>query len=191
MSEVERLLRVEAARLERLFTQAAQRVQLPWSFAVTRGQLLVEAMARAADLTIVGASRRSRAMSPRTGAARGKAGRTVAALFDQGSLGSAARTGDCGPARQERRRGARRFLVRPGDPAAQMAAAAQARAWLAAEHISASVLTLVGGAQTLAGEGLCLRQARLLVDPVPEHTAPARMLEALAAGLPRLLVIVR
>ena len=53
LADVERAFRVEAARLQRILERRAQQARVECSFDVTRGQLLAEAIAREADLTVL------------------------------------------------------------------------------------------------------------------------------------------
>ena len=186
-AEIEHVLRVEAARLERLFAQAAQRAQLPWSFAIARGQLLGEAFARAADLTVVGAIARASA-SPALGAAGHKPARRVAALLQPGAPAWRMLTAAAQLARATEAE--LLVLIAPGDPASQARAGARARSWLAGERLPARIVMLASGARTMVDE-LRSRRADTLVYPAPRDTASAATLRAVVAELPCLLVVVR
>jgi len=187
VAELEHALRVEAARLERLFVQAAQRAQLPWSFAVTRGQLLAEAVARAADFTVVGAIGSSVAASRLASVVRRKAGRRVAALFD---AGPAALRALATAARLAKAADSELVVLVAADVRQSATAGTQVRSWLTAEHVPGSIVMLAAEPRALAGE-LRLRHADVLVHPLPELIALAPALGTLVAELQCLLVIVR
>jgi nucleotide-binding universal stress UspA family protein len=52
-AEVERAMRMDAARAQRSIAGAAQRLQLQWSFRVTRGQMIAQVLAEAAQVDMV------------------------------------------------------------------------------------------------------------------------------------------
>jgi nucleotide-binding universal stress UspA family protein len=52
-AEVERRMRMEAARAQRSIAGAAQRLQLQWSFRVTRGQMIAQVLAEAGQVDMV------------------------------------------------------------------------------------------------------------------------------------------
>ena len=183
-AEIEYVLRVEAGRLERVFAQAAQRAQLPWSFAITRGQLLREASARAADFTVVAPTARA---SPALAMASPKPRRRVAALLDADAV--AWRTLAAAAQLAKATAAELRVLIAPAGPANQEMLS-RARSVLADQRLPASIVTLASGANALTTE-LRSRGVDALVHPAPQDNASARTLAALLAELPCLLVIVR
>ncbi|HEX8012346.1 MAG TPA: universal stress protein [Casimicrobiaceae bacterium] len=185
--DIERALRVEAARLERLLGQAAERVRVPWTFATTRGRLVTEALARLADLTVLGSVGRA-GETPRAAGSGGQAPRrSVAALFDGSpaslrTLAAAARVAKAID-------GELAVLV-PCEPSSQPAAVERARLWLATEEPGGVVLPL----EPLAGaliRAIRARRSAMLVRSAPELAAELEGLAALAAELRCPLVIVR
>jgi nucleotide-binding universal stress UspA family protein len=78
-AETERQLRIQAKRVQKLLSEAAERFHVPWKFRVTRGGVPAEVLAAAeeADLTILGRSGRS--LSGRRGV-----GTTVRTVVSQG-----------------------------------------------------------------------------------------------------------
>jgi len=73
-SEMERAMRLEAARAQRSIAGAAQRMQLQWSFRVTRGQMIAQVLAEAeqVDMVVLG----------RTGESAAATAGPVLVLFD-------------------------------------------------------------------------------------------------------------
>jgi nucleotide-binding universal stress UspA family protein len=82
--ELERTLRAQAARMQRLLDEAAKRLHLQFRFNVARGRVLPEVMAKAGDVDLVVLGKAVRALEPRLGAPE-SGGRPVLALFDGGS----------------------------------------------------------------------------------------------------------
>jgi len=66
-SEVERAMRMEAARAERSIAGAAQRLQLQWSFRVTRGQMIAQVLAEAQQVDMVVLGRAGEYATPGVG----------------------------------------------------------------------------------------------------------------------------
>jgi hypothetical protein len=186
-AEIEYALRVEAARLERLFAQAAQRARLPWSFAIARGQLLGEAFARAADLTVVAPTARSRGATA-LGALAPARPRQVAAVLEESKVSW--RTLAVAAQLAKTAKAELLLLMLPDDPERQALFGARARSWLSGQRLAASIATLASGVDALAG-ALRLRRADTLVHPAPRDAVSARALGALVAELPCLLVVVR
>jgi len=75
-SAVERGMRMEAARAQRSIAGAAQRLQLQWSFRVTRGQAIAQVLAEAAQVDMVVFGRAGESAAPVVG--------PVLVLFDGG-----------------------------------------------------------------------------------------------------------
>ena len=188
--EIERALRVEAARLERLVAQAAERARVPWSFATARGRLVAQAVAREAELTILGVADRvaggaRRLASPgRTQPARG----SLAVFFDASP--ASFRALDVAGRLADALGGELRVLVPPAGTSGDAAARDQARSWLATEGRAGLALPLRAGEGALTD---ALRESRseLLVHAVPDLAQSLRALAALVAELSCPLVIVR
>ena len=58
LPDVERALRVEATRAQRMLADAARELQANWTFRIARGQMVVEVLADAADLLVMAKSER-------------------------------------------------------------------------------------------------------------------------------------
>ena len=186
--EIERALRVEAARLERLIEQAAERACLPWTFAITRGRLLAEAVARRADFTVLG-SFGGIGLSARPPAASGRAPkRSVATLFDGSPATLRALVLSARLAKAPD--GELSVFVPQGEPSSQSAACERAQSWLAAEQLAGTILRFAP-AQGAFIEALRARRSAMLVLPVPHLTASLQELTALVADLWCPLIIVR
>lgn len=56
LPDVERALRVEAVRAQRMLAEAAHALQANWTFRITRGQMVVEVLAETADLLVMAKS---------------------------------------------------------------------------------------------------------------------------------------
>lgn len=82
--ELERMLRAQAAQMQRLLDEAARRLHLQFRFNVTRGQVLPEVLAKVGDVDLVVLGKAGRALAPLLGPAE-HAGRPVLALFDGGA----------------------------------------------------------------------------------------------------------
>ncbi|HUH93832.1 MAG TPA: hypothetical protein VL742_11950 [Casimicrobiaceae bacterium] len=175
--DVERALRLEAAKLERLLAEAAKRAQVPWSFTTARGRLIVVAAAREAELTVLAA----RPAAPT--AAEGRLVRgSIAVVFD----GSPAAVRALEVAGRLAGALGRELRVLVSERAAPLAAA-EARAWLASR--SGVAVALPPGEAALA-HALQRARSKLLIQAVPD----AMPLEALVGLLDRLscpLLIVR
>jgi hypothetical protein len=182
LAEIERALRVEAARLERLLAQAAGEARIDWTFQVARGQLLAEATAQAAELTVLptarpgepGTSERQRARQP------------VGAVFD---TSPAARRGLAAATRLAHALG-RDLLILVPDGSAGSQAEREALAWLAAEAIAGRAVGLPH-APGLLRATLRGHPTSMLAVPAPEAAALAMDLAVLAAEMACPLVIVR
>ena len=181
--EMERALRVEAAQLERLLAQAAARRQVPWSFAVTRGQLLTEAMRRDADLIVFGAQ--THATPPVN---EPEPSGPVTAVFDASpeALRTLAATTQLARALTR----SLLILVPPEKRAPQRAAHQQARDWLQAEQVAGLVVTMDSGERALVG-AVRARRSGLLALPASVLDLWPVELAALVAGIACPLVIVR
>lgn len=181
--DIERALRVEAARLERVLAQAAQRQQVPWSFATTRGKLLAEALAREADLIVLGAS--ARAMGP---AREPRAQGPVTAVFDASP--EAART-LAATTRLARSLARSLLILVPTDGrAGRRAARKKAQEWLAAEQVAGLVLALDFAQQALVG-AVRERRSGMLALPASALEAWPVELAALVEDVECPVVIVR
>jgi len=181
-ADIERALRVEAARLERLLAQAAGAARVEWTFQVARGELLAAATAQAAELTVLATARHA---DP-NGRDRRPVPRPVGALFD---ASAASRRGLAAAARLARAAERSLLILVPGGPGAR-AAEAEARAWLVREDVPGRTLVLP---PTHAELHAALRGHRtsILTVPAPETATLATDLAALAAELACPLVIVR
>jgi nucleotide-binding universal stress UspA family protein len=182
LAEIERALRVEATRLERLLAQAAEEARIQWTFQVARGELMAAATAEAAELTVLASGRRAVA----SGHERRPMARPVAVLFDASPAARKTLAVAAGLARG----GERELLILV--PAGRGAGKAQvdARTWLAREAIPGRALSLVPGPGPLLA-ALRAQRASMLAVPAPETATLAMDLAALAAGMPCPLVIVR
>jgi hypothetical protein len=188
--EIERALRLEAARGERLLAEAAERARVPWSFATARGRLVAQAVAREAELTLLGAADRI------AGAARRVTGRGRA----HGGPGSLAVLFDASPeafralevaGRLAAALGSELRVLVPQGESARGTAAEQARSWLAAKGRAGLALPLPAGEGGLA-EALRAGRSELLVHAVAADLA--RSLAAIARLIAELscpLLIVR
>jgi len=181
--EMERALRVEAARLERLLALAAARQQVPWSFAVTRGELLAVAMSHEADLIVLGAQTRS---TP-PGREPEPSG-PMTAVFDASPEALRALAATTQLARALAR--SMLILVPAVEHAPQRAARQQARDWLASGQVAGAVVAMDIGEQALVG-AVRARRSGLLALPASVLDVWPVELAALVAGIACPLVIVR
>ncbi|HKJ09074.1 MAG TPA: hypothetical protein VKA76_08305 [Gammaproteobacteria bacterium] len=180
-SELERRLRVQAARLEAALGAAAQAAGVPWSFRALRGRPIREALTSATerDLVLVAGAGRY----PLTG--RGRAVGPVAVIFDASSAGTAALAIAARVARLE----ARRLLVLVvGADTDSAALLERARFELGTTPLQADYL-LLGGGQLLEALTVAARvHAELLVTDLQRiAAAQARTLE----GAPCAIAVVR
>ena len=194
LADVERAFRVEAARLQRVLEHRAQQARVECSFDVTRGQLLAEAVAREADLTVL--MGRERPAAGDRGPARRAAGgmpSSVAVIFDASAAslrGLAAATGLARTLERELL-----ILVPRGDAAAapsatQRSAGEQARDWLAAEGVAGTAVPLAPTRDALLA-AVRVHGGSLLALPAATLAAFATDLAALAADAPCTLILVR
>jgi len=128
IAHVQRTLRDQAQRLERALAAAAQRSQLPWSFAVARGQLLAEAFAREADLMLLAGVFGPARLSSAAAVSSAKPG-PVLAVFDASP--AAYRTLGAALLFASQREIAMLVVVLAGDSAQFERRREQARQWLA------------------------------------------------------------
>lgn len=84
--ELERTLRSEAARVQRLLDEAAQRLHLQFRFHVARGRVLPEVMARAGDVDLVVLGKGGSVLAGRV-AAPAHSARPVLVVFEGGERG--------------------------------------------------------------------------------------------------------
>jgi len=133
---IERALRLEAARQQKLLAAAAARTRVAWSFAVARGERLTAAVAREAEFVVLGPSARGR-----RGAAHAGAPGPVAAMFD--ATDAAARAMSAA-ARLAARLASDMLILVPDDESGSAHARRDAaRAWLAAEGLGGRVVAVV------------------------------------------------
>lgn len=183
VGELERALRVEASGLERLLAATAAQQRIPWSFAVTRGELLAEAMTREADLIVFGAPTRPAAPAPE----REWAG-PVVALFDASPEALRALAATTQLARALGRKLV--VLVPAGEGKAHRALRQRAREWLAAEQVDGLVVPLTAVHSALV-EAMRARRGGVLALPASALSARHVTLAMLVADLCCPLVIVR
>lgn len=181
--EIERALRVEAARLERLLAQSAQRQQVTWSFATTRGTLLAEALSREADLIVLGAP--ARAGAP---ARQPQAAGPVTAVFDASPGATRALAATTRLARALTR--SLLILVPADGHAGRRATREKAQAWLAAEQIAGVVVALDIAQPALVG-AVRERRSGMLALPASAFEAWPVELAALVEDVECPVVIVR
>ena len=133
---IERALRLEAARQEKLLAASAERTRVPWTFAVARGQRLTAAIAHEAELVVLG---------PRAPGRRGiaRAGPTgpVAAMFDTSD--AAARVMSAAASLAASLACEMLILVPDGESRSAQARRDAAQAWLAAEGRGGRVVAVV------------------------------------------------
>lgn len=183
VGEMERAMRVEAARQRQLLAGAATRRDVAWSFAVTRGELLAEAIAREADLIVLGALARSAASVPEPFAPG-----PMAALFD---ASPAAVRGLAATTQLARALSSELIVLVPaGNSAPQRAARKHAREWLANEQVRGRALPLALDQRALIAE-VRSRRTALLALPAPALSEWPIDLAALIANLACPLVIAR
>jgi nucleotide-binding universal stress UspA family protein len=182
LADIERALRVEAARLERILAQAAGRARIEWTFRVARGELLAAATAQAAELTVLASGRHAMA----NGREHVPAGRPIGALFGSSP---AARRGLAAAAGLARTLDRELLILVPvgGTPGN---AEAEARTWLAGQAMPGRTLMLPPGTGPLLA-ALRAHRMSMLAVPAPEAATLALDLAALAADLLCPLVIVR
>jgi predicted phosphoribosyltransferase len=183
VGELERALRVEAARLEQLLAAAAARQGIPWSFAVTRGELLAEAMTREADLIVLGAPTR-----PSAPAQDPERAGPVVALFDGSAEALRALAATTRLARALERTLV--ILVPAGEGKAQRALRQRAVQWLAAERVDGVVVPLTA-AQPALVEAMRARRGRVLALPASALSERQVTLAMLVADLACPVIIVR
>jgi hypothetical protein len=176
--ELERALRAEATGLEHLLAAAAAPHRVPWSFAVARGDLLAEAMARDADLIVFGAP-----MRPAVRAREPEWSGPVAVLFDASSDALRALAAATRLARALARQLI--IIVPAADGDTHPAVRQRAREWLAAEQVEGQVVPVTAarpalvaavrsrksGALALPASGLSARHLQLAML-VAEVTCP-------------------
>ncbi len=175
--DVERALRVEAARLEQRLASSAARTQVRWSFAVARGELFTQAAARQGDLLVLGTHARA---PPRPG--------PVAVLFD---ASPEARRALVAATRFARALSCALLILVPGNDAApQRAVLKRAREWLAAEGIGGVALALAPDQRALIA-AVRARGGLVLTLPEPALAAWPLDLAALVTAIACPLVIAR
>jgi hypothetical protein len=181
--ELERALRVEASRIEQLLAASAARQRVPWSFAVTRGELLAEAMTREADLVVFGAP-----MRPTAPFQEPEWAGPVAALFDASPEALRALAATTRLARALARELV--ILVPAGEGKAHRAVRQQAREWLTAEQVEGVVVPLTAAHSALV-DVVRARRGRMLALPASALSARGMPLALLVADLSCPVVIVR
>lgn len=85
LPDVERALRAEAARAQRMLAEAARELQANWTFRIARGQMVAEVLAEAADLLVMVKSEHLVTFTPSRPQRRSET--PVFALFDTGVAG--------------------------------------------------------------------------------------------------------
>ena len=189
--EVVRSLRLEGARLERLLAQAAERARVPWSFATSRGRLLAQAVAREAELTILGgAIRVAGAARPLPAEARTRWLRGSLAVFFDASPGSFRALEVAGELAAALGSKLHVLVPEAGTSHEDAAAREGARSWLTTEGRVGYVLRVRTGEGALA-DALRASQSELLIHAVPDLAQSMRGLATLIAKLPCPLLIVR
>ncbi len=193
-ADIERAFRVEAARLQQILERRARQARIECSFDVTRGQLLAEAIARDADLTVLMGRERHRAgerePARRT---RGAMPASVAVIFDASAASLRGLAAATGLARMLERE--LLILVPRGgaatEPSAtERSAGEQARDWLVAEGVAGAAVTLAPTRDALYA-AVRIHGGSLLALPAATLAAFATDLAALAADAPCTLILVR
>jgi hypothetical protein len=181
--EMERALRVEAARLQSLIAGSAARAQLAWSFQVLRGELLIAADAQQADLTIVALGKR------RLGSrARARTVQPIATLFDASV--AAWRSLDAASRVARALGNAILVLASPAGGGSSREGSESAATWLRREGLAGDVVTVARDWHALRA-ALRARPPALLVVPASEDAPSAQELRQLMLDLPCPLMIVR
>jgi hypothetical protein len=183
VGEMERALRVEASRLEELLAASATREKVPWSFAVTRGELFAEVMMRQADLIVLGAPVRSTVPIQEAGWSG-----PVTALFDASPEALRALAAATPLARALARK--LLILVPAGEGKAPRAARQQAREWLAAEQIEGLVVPFAAAHSALV-DVVRARKSKVLALPESVLSVQRIHLATLVTELACPVVIVR
>ncbi len=172
--EVERALRVEAARLESLIARLAADARVAWSFRVLRGPLLAAVGAQRAEFALI-ATNPSRLGPP---AATPPALRPIAALFDTSVAGW---RGVEAAHRLAQSLGRALLLLIPASgPVAPDQLAQEAAAWQHREGIAGTVVLIQGDTGSMVA-ALRTNRSALLTLPAPE-------LGTLAFDLAQLLI---
>jgi hypothetical protein len=194
LADIERAFRVEAARLQRILERRAQQARVECSFDVTRGQLLAEAIAREADLTVLtGRERPAAGDRERARRAPGGMPSSVAVIFDASAAsvrGLAAATGLARTLERELLILVPRGGVTTEPSATERAASEQAREWLAAERVAGAAVLLAPNRDALFA-AVRIHGGSLLALPAATLAAFATDLAALAADAPCTLILVR
>ncbi len=180
--EMERALRVEAARLEHLLGSAAARTSVECRFTVTRGELFAEAAACDADLVVLGGRGTEATEAPAHVAAQ------LVAVFDESPAALRALAATAHLARGRSRPIV--ILVPEGEPATSRGARESARGWLAVEQIAGLVLPLAA-TQPALETAVRSRKAGLLALPASLVAAWPIDLATLSAAVRCPLVISR
>ncbi|MGE5088553.1 MAG: hypothetical protein ACM3QY_05455 [Candidatus Levyibacteriota bacterium] len=171
--EVERALRVEAARVEELIARSATHARVAWSFQVMRGPLIAAVGAQRAELALIATnpSRLGPAASP-------SALRPIAVLFDTSVAGWRGIEAASQLARSLRR--ALLLLIPMTGPIAPEQLAQEAAAWQHREGVAGSVVRIHGDTASMI-TALRTHRSALLTLPAPE-------LGTLAFDLAQLLI---
>lgn len=178
--ELERRLRVQAARLQAALGTAARAAGVPWSFRALRGRPIREVLAVATEGDLVLVAGGGYRLT-----ARGHAAGPVAVIFDAGSAGTAALAVAARVARLE---GRRLLVLVAGADGDNAALRDRARAQLATAPVHAEYLSLGGGALPEALQLAARVHAELLVTDLHSvGTVQARTLE----GAPCTVAVVR
>ena len=172
--EIERALRVEAARVEDLIARSATHARVAWSFQVMRGPLIAAVSAQRAELALI-ATNPSR-LGPAASAS--SALRPIAVLFDTSVAGWRGIEAASRLARSLRR--ALLLLIPTTGPIAPGQLAQEAAAWQHREAVAGSLVRIHGDTDSMIA-ALRTHRSALLTLPAPE-------LGTLAFDLAQLLI---
>jgi hypothetical protein len=190
VDEIERALRLEAARIERLVANVAEQARVPWSFDRARGRLVAQAVAREAELTILGVADRAIDVARRMAAPRRAqpALRSLAVLFDASPASHHALeiTGQLAEALGSELR----VLIPSAAAAPNATIRDRAEAWLAARGRAGLALPVDSGEGSLAN-ALRFTRSDLLVHGVADLGQSLRSLIALVAQVSCPVLVVR
>lgn len=139
-AQIKRALRQQAAQLERLLGEAAQRLRLSWWFSVVQGQLLDAAQACEADLMVLGSAFAPMRLSPSTQRRHSSRG-SVLALYDASPETERALTAAAALAAHQHAE--LRVLVVACDTKGCVARQARAQQWLARAGGSAHFIRIL------------------------------------------------
>jgi len=187
LPDVERALRVEAARAQRMLAEAARESQAHWTFRIARGQMVVEALAEAADLLVMAKSEHLAAFTPSR--SRWRAETPVFVMFDPGLAGY--RILAAGLKLAQGLGVGLTVLIAARTPLEFEQGREAALAWLGGQTVSARVLWLATPEQ--GGLGALVRSGRGAALVLHETSLPAARaaLDALLGAVECPLIVVR